>query len=58
MAEKIIPIAKAARLLGLEYHTLLRLLHDKRIPSVRVCGVRRVRLSQVRAAIEEVGACA
>jgi excisionase family DNA binding protein len=60
MAEPIIPIAAAARLTGIPYHTLLRLVHEGRIACVRVSGIRRIRLSQVQAAIEEVevGACA
>jgi excisionase family DNA binding protein len=59
-AEPIIPIAEAARLTGIPYHTLLRLVREKRIACVRVSGIRRIRLSQVEAAIEEIGvvACA
>ena len=54
MAEPIISISRAAREVGLAYHVLIRLVHLRRVPSVRVDGVRRVRLSQVRAVIEEI----
>ena len=43
MAEPIITIASAARKIGLGYHVLLRLIHERRVPSVRVAGTRRVR---------------
>jgi excisionase family DNA binding protein len=56
MPEPIITIAAAARQTGLAYHALLRLLHMRRIPSVRVAGTRRVRLSQVAAYIQEISA--
>ena len=54
MPEPIITIAKAARECGLQYHVLLRLIHERRIASVRVAGTRRVRLSEVRSCIEEI----
>lgn len=56
MSEPIIPIATAARELGIPYHTLRRLIHARRIASVRLSGIRRVRLSAVRAALEEIPA--
>jgi excisionase family DNA binding protein len=52
-SERIISIAAAARATGLPYHTLRRLIHLRRVASVRVGGTRRVRLSAVRVAIEE-----
>jgi excisionase family DNA binding protein len=55
MAEPIISIAAAARAVGIPYHTLRRLIGLGRIASVRVAGIRRVRASQVIAAIEECG---
>jgi excisionase family DNA binding protein len=58
MPEPIITIAQAARECGLRYHVLLRLIHERRIASVRVAGVRRVRLSEVRACIEEISSAA
>jgi hypothetical protein len=58
MVEPIISVAKASRQTGVPYHVLLRLMHLRRIPSVRVAGIRRVRLSQVASAIEEVSAAA
>jgi excisionase family DNA binding protein len=54
-AEKIIPMARAASLSGIPVHTLRRLVAAGRIPHVVVGGVRRVRLSQVLASIEERG---
>jgi excisionase family DNA binding protein len=56
MAEPIITIAAAARSTGVPYASLLRLIHLRRIPCVRVAGTRRVRLSQVQSCIEELGA--
>jgi excisionase family DNA binding protein len=53
VAEQLIPIAQAARTAGLSYSTVRRLVSQGRIPSVRVCGIPRVRLSAVLAAIEE-----
>jgi excisionase family DNA binding protein len=58
MSEPIITIARAARECGLAYHVLLRLIHERRIPSVRVAGTRRVRLSAVRAIVEEIASAA
>jgi excisionase family DNA binding protein len=55
MAEPFIPIAAAARSTGIPYHTLRRLIASGRMPSVRFAGIRRVRLSQIVAAIEELG---
>jgi excisionase family DNA binding protein len=54
MPEPIITIARAAKESGLKYHVVLRLIHERRIASVRVAGTRRVRLSAVRACIEEI----
>ena len=54
MPEPICTISKAARLCGLEYHVLLRLVHERRVASVRVAGTRRIRLSEARACIEEI----
>lgn len=55
MAEPLIPMTRAAAELGVPYQSFRRLVHLKRIPSVRFAGIRRVRLSAVRAALEEIG---
>jgi len=55
MAEQLVPIARAARETGIPYQTLWRLVHAGRIPSVEFAGLRRVRLSQVRGSIREIG---
>ncbi len=54
-AEKIISMSRAAELAGLAPYTLRRLVAIGRVPCVRVCGRRRVRLSQVLACLEECG---
>jgi excisionase family DNA binding protein len=52
--EPLITIASAARQSGLAEWTLRRLVRTGVIPSVRIAGrVRRVRLSDVRAAIQD-----
>jgi hypothetical protein len=51
-AEPLVPIAVASRATGVGYSLLRRLIGQGRIPSVRVCGVPRVRISAVRAAID------
>jgi excisionase family DNA binding protein len=53
-AEKIVPITVAARALGVPYSALRRLVVAGRVPSVRLGGVRRVRLSQLRTMLEEI----
>jgi hypothetical protein len=54
MAERIVTLASASRATGLAYHTLRRLVHSRRIKSVRVDGIARCRLSDVFAVIEEL----
>jgi excisionase family DNA binding protein len=59
MDERLITIAEAARETGLVYYTLRRLVVRGAIPSVMVAGgVRRVRLSAVRACFQECVAVA
>jgi excisionase family DNA binding protein len=53
--EPLVLIATAARATGIPYQTLRRLIHAGRFPSVRFAGIRRVRVSQIVAAIEELG---
>ena len=55
MSEPLVSIAMGARETGISYRALRRLIHAGRLPSVRFAGIRRVRLSQLRAAIEELG---
>ncbi len=52
-AEQLIPLTQASRATGVSYSTIRRLVALGRIPSVRVCGIPRVRLGAVLAAIEE-----
>jgi len=58
MAERLLTIAQAARETGLVYHTLRRLIARGRVASVRVAGLRKVRLSAVQAVLEEICATA
>jgi excisionase family DNA binding protein len=55
--ENLITIAQAAREVGIAHHVLRRLLARGRIRSVRIGGLPKVRLSDVRSAIEEYPAC-
>jgi predicted site-specific integrase-resolvase len=53
-AEALVTLASAARETGVAYQTLRRLCLAGRIPCVVLAGtVRRVRMSQVRAAMTE-----
>jgi excisionase family DNA binding protein len=56
--EKIIPIARAARIAGIETHTLRRLIRKGLCTAVRVGRIRRVRLSDVLACLTELPASA
>jgi excisionase family DNA binding protein len=56
MGEPLIHMAKAAKECGIPYPTMLRLVRAGRLPSVRFGGIRRCRLSEIRSAIEELGA--
>ena len=55
-AEPLKTVAAAARETGLSYSTLRRLVQLRRIPSVRIAGRLKVKLSDVQAAIETVPA--
>jgi excisionase family DNA binding protein len=52
-AEPIMPVSRAAKLSGIPVFTLRRLVRSGRVASVRVAGIRRVRLSAVSACLEE-----
>jgi hypothetical protein len=54
--EPIITIARAARMSGISIFTLRRLVRSGRCASVRVAGVRRVRLSAVMSCLQELPA--
>lgn len=53
-AESLLTIAEASRRTGLAHWTLRRLVKSRRIPHVIIAGVRRVRLSDIKATIREV----
>src|SRR4051794_11612258 len=52
-AETLVTVARASRECGVAHWTLRRLIAEGRIPSVSIAGVKRVRISAVRSAIEE-----
>lgn len=53
MAEPILTVAAAARAVGISPATLRRMIDQGLVAYVEVGGVKRVRLSAVRAAIVE-----
>jgi excisionase family DNA binding protein len=54
MAEPLITMTRAAKETGIPLQTMYRLVHARRLPSVVFAGIRRVRLSEILAAMEEV----
>jgi hypothetical protein len=53
--EPLIPLSRASRATGLSYKTLRKLVLEERLPSYRVSGIPKVRLSEVCASIEKRG---
>jgi excisionase family DNA binding protein len=51
--EPILTVSKAAELSGVPLYTLRRLVRAGRVRSVKVAGIRRVRLSAVAEVLEE-----
>ena len=51
--EPLIPVARAARNLGLSYTTLRRLVRSGRVASTTIAGTVRVRLTDIRRSIQE-----
>jgi len=54
--EPLRSISAAAREVGVSRAILARLVHQRRVASVNVAGMIKVRLSEVRAAIHDVPA--
>jgi excisionase family DNA binding protein len=51
--EPILTVSKASELSGVPVFTLRRLVRSGRVASVKVCGIRRVRLSAISECLEE-----
>lgn len=52
-SEPILTVSRAAKMSGLPVLTLRRLVRSGRVRSVKVAGIRRVRLSAVAECLEE-----
>jgi predicted site-specific integrase-resolvase len=51
-AEPLVTTAHASRATGVSYHLLRRLVNQGKVPSVTIAGIVRVRLSDIRDAIQ------
>jgi excisionase family DNA binding protein len=51
MVETLVTVKEASRQTGVQYSTLARLVRLRRIPSLSVGGIVRLKMSDVRAAV-------
>ena len=52
VVEPFLTLAAAARSTGLKCRTLRRLVKQRRVPYYRICGIPRVRVSEILGSID------